>query len=134
MEQVYYLYDTKPPRLVSPKSKRGVMTNKIQPLKYEDLEVDNYYYILEIYESIDGYDRIECMPKSFTNKRKLISKYLTEKELKMVNFQEDGSQKFNFVLQDNIFKSLSRKHMNQDLDAYFFKSFSDMLDYQFPKT
>jgi len=134
VEQVYYLYDTKPPRLVSPKSKRGVMTNKIQPLKYEDLEVDNYYYILEIYESIDGYDRIECMPKSFTNERKLISKYLTEKELKMVNFQEDGSQKFNFVLQDNIFKNLSRKHMNQDLDAYFFKSFSDMLDYQFPKT
>lgn len=109
------------------------MTNKIQPLKYEDLEVDNYYYILEIYESIDGYDRIECMPKSFTNKRKLISKYLTEKELKIVNFQEDGSQKFNFVLQDNIFKSLSRKHMNQDLDAYFFKSFTDMLDYRFPK-
>ena len=110
---------------------RSKMTNKIKPLKYEDLEVGNYYYILELYESIDGYDRIECMPKSFTNERKLISKNLTnEKELKMVNFEESCGQKFNFVLQDNIFKSLSRKHMNQDLDAYFFESFNDVLSFQ----
>lgn len=42
MEQVYYLYDTKPPRLVSPKSKRGVMTKTLQ-----QIQIENRKFILE---------------------------------------------------------------------------------------
>lgn len=38
MEQVYYLYDTKPPRLVSPKSKRGVMTKSLEQIQEEQTE------------------------------------------------------------------------------------------------
>lgn len=60
MEQVYYLYDTKPPRLVSPKSKRGVMTKTL-----EQIQQENRKFIIE---AIYGCSYEEALEKEYAKK------------------------------------------------------------------
>ena len=60
MEQVYYLYDTKPPRLVSPKSKRGVMTKTL-----EQIQIENRKFILEA--TGEYKDELELLKQIYNN-------------------------------------------------------------------
>lgn len=81
MEQVYYLYDTKPPRLVSPKSKRGVMTKTLVQIQIENrkfiLEATGEYKDeLELLKQTYNQRLMEIVSRSFFSKPLTLSRVL----------------------------------------------------------
>ena len=121
---------------MSPKSKRGVMTNKIKPLKYIDLKVGESYWILQIGYFNDGH-----LHNLFLKESILKSKYSTtefdiygegstKKKLKVADFEQyittiNNDIYLQFVSRNDAFTNAC----GGDENGFFFKSRKNAINF-----